>query len=341
MFCPNCGSELPDNVAFCNKCGAPLQQNRMPSPPPGQPYGGYQQPPMQGQQGYSQDPYMPPGQPPKKSPLIPILISVLAVGVIAGAILAVVLLTGKDEKEDPTKLVQATAAPATPEATPEPVEETTPAPTEEPTPEPTEEPTPEPTPEPTATPKPTPIPLNKLPVKAAIKHGKSFSTSKKPKMANFRWAARIWNSKAKVKKFFKKGTVIKNYYLLVGGWKRLERTAPGKKDTYWKRLANISYHKYGSSQIKSVKRYYRYYYSTFNYNSEKKYKKTVSYLDLDDVGKNGVYKAKWNMINLKTGKKTGSCKVTFRYVEKGGKQYGLETSKYSDGSCTYTYMVRK
>ncbi len=37
MFCPNCGSNLPDKGVFCTNCGVKLPENatsNIPSPPP-------------------------------------------------------------------------------------------------------------------------------------------------------------------------------------------------------------------------------------------------------------------------------------------------------------------
>ena len=50
MFCNFCGKENPDNVAFCNNCGQPLQDQGQPQQPPQPQQGYYQQP----QQGYYQ-----------------------------------------------------------------------------------------------------------------------------------------------------------------------------------------------------------------------------------------------------------------------------------------------
>jgi len=50
MFCPNCGTNLPDNATFCSNCGAQINNNNAPQQsyqPPQQPYQPYQpyQPP--------------------------------------------------------------------------------------------------------------------------------------------------------------------------------------------------------------------------------------------------------------------------------------------------------
>ncbi len=42
MFCPNCGTAVPDGQAFCNNCGVPLNNQQKPfQAPPPPPY--YQQ----------------------------------------------------------------------------------------------------------------------------------------------------------------------------------------------------------------------------------------------------------------------------------------------------------
>ncbi len=33
MFCPHCGSQVPDGAAFCSSCGAPVSNNHGPEPP--------------------------------------------------------------------------------------------------------------------------------------------------------------------------------------------------------------------------------------------------------------------------------------------------------------------
>ncbi len=72
MFCPNCGSNNPDGVAFCANCGSQLDnqqpQQAVPQPefqqPQQQPQQQYQQPefqqPYQQPQQQYQPPYMPP-----------------------------------------------------------------------------------------------------------------------------------------------------------------------------------------------------------------------------------------------------------------------------------------
>ena len=103
MFCPHCGAQLPDGLAFCGNCGSPLNAapqanpNPMPEQPPvppvqppaGQPGGAYYQgtAPQQG-------PVMPAGQPVKRPFHVTrgMTIGILAVGVVA--IVAIVLALG-------------------------------------------------------------------------------------------------------------------------------------------------------------------------------------------------------------------------------------------------------
>ena len=117
MICTNCGATNPDNSKFCTNCGAPIQAEATPAAPeanvpPADPAAAYNQPvqgqqPMQQpygapqQQGYQQQSYgaqpmpayqqpygAPNPEPPKKVPIVPIVIAVVAVVVVAGIIIA-------------------------------------------------------------------------------------------------------------------------------------------------------------------------------------------------------------------------------------------------------------
>lgn len=71
MFCPKCGSQIPEGGHFCTKCGAaisqqpPIQQAAPQPPPPAQPQPVYQPPPPQPQPVYQPPPaYQQPTPPP-------------------------------------------------------------------------------------------------------------------------------------------------------------------------------------------------------------------------------------------------------------------------------------
>ncbi len=96
MFCPNCGTQLPDDAGFCGNCGTRLNAQPAPQATPATPDQGYMPyPPMD--QGI---PYEMP-QAPKKSKL-PLLIGIIAAAV-AVAVLLVVLLGGGGSPEGVTE----------------------------------------------------------------------------------------------------------------------------------------------------------------------------------------------------------------------------------------------
>ena len=114
MFCPNCGAQNPEGVAFCGSCGTPLgaaQQQPVQQPaqqPVQQPQ--YQQPVQQPpyQQQYQQQPQMaqqqwqqyPQYQPQKKKfPLSKIILLVLVVVLI---VVIFVKCGGSKKTKDPT-----------------------------------------------------------------------------------------------------------------------------------------------------------------------------------------------------------------------------------------------
>lgn len=87
MFCPKCGSPQPDSNQFCNQCGAPLPSRpAQPAPPPPEP-----EPPR------------------RKYGIGPAVAAVLVFAVLA-AILAVVLLSPRDEKDSARDPVSSAAA---------------------------------------------------------------------------------------------------------------------------------------------------------------------------------------------------------------------------------------
>ena len=85
MFCENCGAKLEDDAKFCTECGTPVEDIAVSEPAP--------QPVAQPQPVQQTAP--------QKSPLVPILIAVLAVLVIAIGIGAFFILrSGSDETSD-------------------------------------------------------------------------------------------------------------------------------------------------------------------------------------------------------------------------------------------------
>ena len=68
MRCPNCGSESPDNVKFCQRCGAPLGGQQMAGPP-----------------------YAQAGAPPKKKSMLVPIIVIVVVAIVVLAIVGVIL----------------------------------------------------------------------------------------------------------------------------------------------------------------------------------------------------------------------------------------------------------
>lgn len=70
MFCKNCGTEIPNNVAFCTRCGAPVQNQAQPQPQQA-PQGGYYQPP---QQQYYQPPMQ---QGNGKTPIVSLVLGII------------------------------------------------------------------------------------------------------------------------------------------------------------------------------------------------------------------------------------------------------------------------
>lgn len=104
MFCQNCGAQLPDNAAFCNYCGSPMQQpqqqiqyQQYQQPQQQVQYQQYQQPQQyaQYQQPQQYPQYQQPAQPQKKSKL-PIIIGAAAAVLVLGIVLLV--SGGKDKK---------------------------------------------------------------------------------------------------------------------------------------------------------------------------------------------------------------------------------------------------
>ena len=144
MKCPQCGSEIPNNVKFCPNCGMMIvseQGGRNPyggNPYSGNQYGGNQ---YGGRNNNT--------QPPRNS-LIPIMAYIVAILAVICVVLVVLHPFDKVTKSDDSGAVsQDTAAGG---------EIVEPAANGDPTPTPTATPTPTPTPLPTATSTPTPIP---------------------------------------------------------------------------------------------------------------------------------------------------------------------------------------
>ena len=81
MFCKNCGTEIPNNVAFCTRCGAPVQNQAQPQPQQ-PPQGGYYQPP---QQQYYQPPMQ---QGNGKTPIISLVLGI--VGIVFSLLIPIV-----------------------------------------------------------------------------------------------------------------------------------------------------------------------------------------------------------------------------------------------------------
>ena len=78
MRCPNCGSESPDDVKFCQRCGAPLGGQQMAGPA-----------------------YAAPGAPPKKkSMLVPIIIIVVVVIVVLAVVGTILALNAFNNATD-------------------------------------------------------------------------------------------------------------------------------------------------------------------------------------------------------------------------------------------------
>ena len=157
MKCPKCGTESPDNLRFCTRCGSALMAGAV--PPQGQSY----QPQSQMNNTQGNAPYQQPPQgglvqpAQKKSPLVPILIACGAALLVTVGILLFFLLKGNDDSsnsvtdstvvdngsggnggsEDPSAV-----QPGTDNTQPENVSTSEPEPTA--TPEPTPKPTPTP-----------------------------------------------------------------------------------------------------------------------------------------------------------------------------------------------------
>ena len=160
MFCPECGTQIPDDSVFCPECGTNLMSGQ-PVPAPG---GGPQ--PVPGPAPvYGQTSRTPSGD--KKPPILPIAAAVLA----ALALLLVVLAILKPWKtKEPAETASTEeSVQETPAAEPAPEQEdgrssenasapetpaASPAPTQTPTPTATPTPTPSPTAAPTVTPAP-------------------------------------------------------------------------------------------------------------------------------------------------------------------------------------------
>lgn len=88
MFCKKCGTEIPNNVAFCTRCGAPVENQAQPQQQSTQttynyqpPQGAYNYQPPQ-QQYYQQPPMMQQGN--GKAPVVSLVLG------IVGLILAII-----------------------------------------------------------------------------------------------------------------------------------------------------------------------------------------------------------------------------------------------------------
>ena len=100
MFCPNCGTQLPDGSAFCSSCGAQLGGAQAPQQPVQQP--AYQQQPQMAQQQWqAQQQYVQQQQQPKKNTKKLVKIAVICVAIVLVYNVAKALLSDWLDDGDP------------------------------------------------------------------------------------------------------------------------------------------------------------------------------------------------------------------------------------------------
>lgn len=104
MFCKNCGTENPDNAAFCKDCGAQLEQPEEGGPSPAGSETTFTQPP---DPAPAPGPVSPPPSPTAASRYKGIGIAAVAVAAIAVIVLLVNLLGGRSYKDTVNRLFDA------------------------------------------------------------------------------------------------------------------------------------------------------------------------------------------------------------------------------------------
>ena len=336
MFCPNCGNELPDGVAFCDICGEKLNAGEgagqtPPEVPAGQPMttqGAYDQMPPQGQPYGQVPPQRASGA--KKTPMVPILISVVAVLFIGiGVLLYFFVFKSDDDKvidASQGASVTESAEPGQNDTEPDDEPDVSEEPDDSEEPEATVEPTPE------STPAPDPDDMNTWSTQDRIAHAEKLSTEKKPKINDFKWLFKIRNSDEKVEDFFAQDGFVKitNLSLVDGGWKAIDTWKTKGKSNWVSRIVNVElrtdyqYNVFDTGvpeyNIEHTSKRWRYYYEDGSWDSESKDKKKTWDCNTDSEGR--MYT---NLTDMDDEK---DFTVRVQFYEKDGKQYGIGKYEY-------------